>query len=97
MSLAFVDDSAALAARSTIVELGVSGDKAQLLSALADALGLGDVDNLDAFYDRLTDATGAIAVLSACAWWRAEPLLLAQVSQCFLDVGDRVALTWVMD
>jgi hypothetical protein len=74
-----------------------AGGKAALLRSLVTALALPDsVDNLDALYDALTDSTGAIAVVNAAAWWRAEPLLLARVSQCFVDVGDRVALTWVM-
>lgn len=101
MSLAFVDDRSAFAAPHLpiIVDAGdPAAGKVGLLLALAQALALPPsvVDNLDAFYDALTDSTGAVAVLHAAAWWRAQPLLLAQVSQCFVDVGDRVSLTWVM-
>lgn len=101
MSLAFVDDRSAFAAHTTTVFVD-AGDPAAgkegLLTALAQALGLSPtvVDNFDAFYDALTESTGAVAVLNAAAWWQAQPLLLSRVSQCFVDVGDRVSLTWVM-
>jgi hypothetical protein len=97
MSLAFVDDRDALAAQRLVDAGAPALGKAALLRSLATALALPDsVDNLDALYDALTDSTGAIAVVNAAAWWRAEPLLLSRVSQCFVDVGDRVSLTWVM-
>ncbi len=101
MSLAFVDDATAFAAQTPplFVDAGdPAAGKERLLTALAQALALPPlvVDNLDAFYDALTDSTGAVAVHNAAAWWRAQPLLLSRVSQCFVDVGDRVSLTWVM-
>lgn len=101
MSLAFADHVDGVAADHVVVELGPVAYKAQLLTTLARALNpqldsSAVVDNLDAFYDHLTEASGAIAAVSAAAWWRAEPLLMSQVSQCFIDVGGGVALTWVM-
>jgi hypothetical protein len=99
MSLAFVDDRGALVPAAIVVDAGDPvGGKERLLTALAQALALPAtvIDNLDAFYDALTDNTGAVAVLDAAAWWQAQPLLLSRVSQCFVDVGDRVSLTWVM-
>jgi hypothetical protein len=101
MSLAFVDDCSALAPHPArlLVDAGdPAGGKERLLTALAQALSCSPtvVDSLDAFYDALTDSAGAVAVLNAASWWQVQPLLLARVSQCFVDVGDRVSLTWVM-
>lgn len=101
MSLAFVDDRHALpdSVRGACVAAGdPAGGKAALLGAIGRALSLPPavVDNLDAFYDALTDGAGTVAVLDGCIWWQAQPLLMARVSQCFVDVGERVSLIWVM-
>jgi hypothetical protein len=99
MSLHFVDAADEVDARHTARVAPVADDKKRtLLRAIGDALKFPAHfrdDNLDSFYDCLTDASGTVVLLNAASWWHADVVLMGRVCQCFLDVKDACALVCV--
>jgi Barstar (barnase inhibitor) len=103
VSLRFVDAADEVDARHTarvtpVVGVGADHNKGALLRGIGEALRFPAHfrdDNLDSFYDCLTDASGTVVLLNAASWWQADPVLMGRVCQCFLDVKDACTLVCV--
>jgi hypothetical protein len=77
-----------------------SGGKRALLAAVGQRLLFPahfQDDNLDSFFDCLTDAKGTVVLRNASLWWRLDPQLMGQLSQCFIDVTNGPALWCVTE
>jgi hypothetical protein len=101
MSLFFIDANEDDIADVVTVDQGivvtpvVADGKRGLLGAIGRALLFPDHffdDNFDSFFDCLGEARGTVVLANAAPWWRAEPRIMGQLCQCFLDVDEHVRL-----
>jgi Barstar (barnase inhibitor) len=72
-----------------------SDGKRGLLAAVAACLSFPTHfrdDNLDSFYDCLTDSTGTVVLDNSAQWWRHDTRLMGQLCQCFLDARGATLL-----